>query len=459
MLSLFSAATNGHVRMLYTDMSIRNANSATADGQGSVNGACGSNAAWGSNGQGVIQDGARVSLKINYAAGHNSPQNRFRMAMSCGATTPNDLAATAAELTTATHLCEGTGGGGGYPVDASNAIVDGGYTLTCTLPEMIGNAGADGSLTDEATECTISLVDQRDWGGCVDFTLSAAEVIPPPPAPPTPSPAGYYMLQPYLAIDSSAATFACCNFTTGLIAVPTYNALSDSEVEISLDGRLENCRTNSDITDCADQVAGDYTSNGGCQYDDVYVYKELKIKLQNAAGTSKYSGSVDLAGQPFQFDLENGVVSYYNTGADQPIFCDGYTDADTENGYYAVTPTEANRPVLALNEETATQGNLTTGSSGGDATVAVVVVVLLLVAIGGGYFYCKSKGKSGGAPPPPPGKQAQLTTAMPPPPPGPPGSTPLPPGWQMAVDPNTGHPYYVNAATGASQWTPPDQFA
>lgn len=445
MLSLFAAA-NGHVRMLYTDMSIRNANSASADGQGSVNGACGTNAAFGSNGVGTIQDGAEVSLKINYAAGHASNANRFRMAFSCGATTPNDLAADAAALTTAANGCTGQGGGGGYPVDASQAIVDGGYTITCTLPEMISQG-----LADETTDCTLALIDQRDWGGCVDFRLSAAEVIPPPPAPPTPSPAGYYMLQSYLAIDSSAATFSCCNFTTGLISVPSYNALSDTQVELELDGRLENCRTSADIDDCADNQIGDFANNENCKYDDVYVYKELKIKLTQTPGTSKYSGTVDLAGQPFQFDLENGVISYYNTGADQPIMCDGYTDADRTNGYMAVTPTENNRPQLALGE--GTKGNLTTGSSGGDATVAVVVVVLLILAIAGGYFYCKNRSKS----PPPPGKgDAQLNSALPPPPPGPPGSTALPPGWTMAVDPNSGHPYYVNSATGASQWTAPD---
>lgn len=452
MLSLFAAA-NGHVRMLYTDLSIRNANSATADGRGSTNGACGSNDPFNSNGVGTIEDGATVSLKINYAAGHNSPRNRFRMAYSCGATTPDDLAADAAALTSAEHACTGTGGGGGYPVDASDSQVEGGYTLTCTLPKML-----NGGVTTEATDCTISLLDQRDWGGCVDFRLSAAEVIPPPPAPPTPSPAGYYMLKPYLRTDSSAAAFSCCNFTTGLIAVKPYDALSDSQVEVSLDGRLENCRTNADVTDCQT----DFVNNGECRYDDVYVYKDLKIKLQQEAGTSRYSGSVDLAGQPFKFDLEGGVISYTNVGVEQPVVCDGYTDTDTANGYLAAVPTDANRPELALGE--GTQGNLTTGSSGGDATVAVVVVVvLLLVAIGGAYFYCKRSGRSGGLPPPPPtsyggGKEgAQLTTSMPPgPPPGPPGSIPLPPGWQMAVDPNTGHPYYVNAATGASQWTVPD---
>ena len=36
---------------------------------------------------------------------------------------------------------------------------------------------------------------------------------------------------------------------------------------------------------------------------------------------------------------------------------------------------------------------------------------------------------------------------------------PLPPGWQAVTDPSTGHVYYYNASTGASSWTPPQAAA
>ena len=45
---------------------------------------------------------------------------------------------------------------------------------------MIGVAAADGTITDENTECTISLVDQRDWGGCVDVQMQPANALAPP---------------------------------------------------------------------------------------------------------------------------------------------------------------------------------------------------------------------------------------------------------------------------------------
>ena len=59
---------------------------------------------------------------------------------------------------------------------------------------------------------------------------------------------------------------------------------------------------------------------------------------------------------------------------------------------------------------------------------------------GGYWFLCK---RSPGTP----GTKAQM--AMPPPPPS------VPVGWQAAMDPATGRTYYVNSATGQSQWEPP----
>ena len=56
-------------------------------------------------------------------------------------------------------------------------------------------------------ECT-ALIDQRDWGGCVDITLNAAGVpgAEPPPAPIIPNAASYRMLATN-SIDTSAADF------------------------------------------------------------------------------------------------------------------------------------------------------------------------------------------------------------------------------------------------------------
>lgn len=50
--------------------------------------------------------------------------------------------------------------------------------------------------------------------------------------------------------------------------------------------------------------------------------------------------------------------------------------------------------------------------------------------------------------------QQQVAPGTPPPPAAGPGLA-LPPGWEQRIDPASGRPYFVNPATGASQWDPP----
>ena len=162
-----------------------------------------------------------MTLNINYAAGHASAQNAFRMAFACGAPNENTMGGAGAVLTAADNGCTGTAGGapatyndngvdGGIP--APNAIVDGGYDITCTLPAQ-NNAAP--------LECTVALIDQRDWGGCVDITLNAAggpEPPSPPPAPIIPNAASYRMLATN-SIDTSAADFTCCPLAEGELEI------------------------------------------------------------------------------------------------------------------------------------------------------------------------------------------------------------------------------------------------
>ena len=81
-------------------------------------------------------DGETVTLNINYAAGHASSNNAFRMAFACGAPNEDTMGGATAVLTAADNGCTGTAGGqvatyndngvdGGIP--APNAIVAGGY--------------------------------------------------------------------------------------------------------------------------------------------------------------------------------------------------------------------------------------------------------------------------------------------------------------------------------------------
>lgn len=66
------------------------------------------------------------------------------------------------------------------------------------------------------------------------------------------------------------------------------------------------------------------------------------------------------------------------------------------------------------------------------------------------YYVNLANGTSQWEPP------AEMTKSAPPPPPPPSQPKPvLPPGWSEGVDPSSGRTYYFNAATMASQWTPP----
>ena len=69
----------------------------------------------------------------------------------------------------ATYNDNGVNGG----IPAPDAIVGGGYTRArCRC------------RTTPRRECTVALIDQRDWGGCVDIILNAAASAEPPSPPP-----------------------------------------------------------------------------------------------------------------------------------------------------------------------------------------------------------------------------------------------------------------------------------
>ena len=256
MMSIVLPALLGHVRMLYMDGvtpgPIRNAGSATGDGRGSVAGACGGGGlAFGANGIGTVTDGQQVTLNINYAAGHASAQNAFRFVLACSAGTTPDAAVTqngvegqATVLTAADNGCTATSAGAAAAYDgqtgvaAPQAIVPGGYSVTCTLPSQGG-----------ARACTMSLLDQRDWGGCVDVNmLAAGDPLPPspPPAPIVPS-TGSYPFNRENLVDSSASTFTCCPLDGGYLTVPTYAIGAPSFTATMTSVLASCCRTSADI--------------------------------------------------------------------------------------------------------------------------------------------------------------------------------------------------------------------
>lgn len=427
MLSLFAGAS-AHVSMVYLDGqpgSIRNANSATGNGGASVNTPCGGATTFGSNGVGLAQDGDTVQLSMRYAAGHNGA---FRMAFACGAGDGSALEADAVALTAADNACTVTGAASAYGAGdggGATAVGQDAMTITCTLPEQ-NNA--------ENIDCMIGVLDQRDWGGCVDISLASAAAALPPSPPPAPfvSSAGPYYFSTRGMVDTSAGvvagvgTFSCCGLSSGSLTVPDYTGGADGTTVVatfSSDAQAEECpATVPDKTVAPPANSATETLS-------------VSITLTTSENGNKLTGETTMANQPFEVIISSGELSFTNLGGDQPIICDGAFSANADGGSSGVG-----------------SGDDDDSFSGwGKAAVGVVVVLVVIIAVLG---YKKFAGGGKRSPP-----QLTATQMAPPPPPNsppPPTVGPgLPPGWIAAVDLASGHTYYVNQATGASTWTNP----
>ena len=418
--AIVALASTSHVAMRYVDGQpgpIRNAGSPTGNGRGSVAGACGGGAAFGANGIGTISDGETVTLNINYAAGHRSAQNAFRMAYTCGDTSQNGVEAAPA-LTAAANGCTATAAGqaatyGPNGVPAPDAIVPGGYSVTCTLP--LQNVAA-------STECTMSLLDQRDWGGCVDVNVLPADASVPPAPPPAPlvPNAGSYQFSRARMVDTSAATFNCCPLESGYIEVPPTAPGAPSFQGTVVNARASSCRTSS--LETAPETA---------THD---INEPVTFTLAGGSG-NRYVSTTLLggawAGQPFEISIENGLLDFQNVGADQPILCDGFSSLDAPAGGGGGI---------------GGGGGSLTGGSSGDPTVAILALIVVVLLVGGG---CYAYRRRQSAPLPPP-KFSNAINAPPPPP-----ASGLPAGWVEMADPTSGSKYYYNQGTGETTWSRP----
>ena len=108
----------------------------------------------------------------------------------------SDLESSTYTLTAADDGCSGTQSGtnAGYPVPAPDGSDEDYYSVTCALTDTVGQ------------RCTVSVLDQRDWGGCIDILVVGEPTTSPTPKPvvvvpgnPTPSPiapTGFPTLQP-----------------------------------------------------------------------------------------------------------------------------------------------------------------------------------------------------------------------------------------------------------------------
>lgn len=191
----FTLAT-AHVRMRYEGFSIRNAGTANSDGKFSTAGPCGGATVFGgSTGEIVTKviEGAEMELNIAYNGGHKSDtKNFFSVAYMCGKpgkftkvfagdavkdnpTLNTDFTDANGVLLKAVDIISPDV----YPVDATDSLTSG-YKIKFKVPKPM--AGTDGD------KCTISLVEYRNWGGCVDLVIEPRDPnAPTPPPPPPPS--------------------------------------------------------------------------------------------------------------------------------------------------------------------------------------------------------------------------------------------------------------------------------
>ena len=107
--------------------------------------------------------------------------------------------------------------------------------VTCALPLQNLAVG-------ETADCTVSVLDQRDWGGCVDVQMVSAQAALPPSPPPAPlvSNAGTYKMDQNTSIDTSASTFTCCALEAEL-TVPDYQMGVAASFTATLSGKADGC--------------------------------------------------------------------------------------------------------------------------------------------------------------------------------------------------------------------------
>jgi len=155
---VFVSLVASHVKIYYapSNLSIRNAASATADGTFSTDATgCGGAMTFGSNGINSVEVGQMIPLHFNYGTGtsgdHADPTNAFFV--SFVTVTPTDTQATVLpkETDDANELVTG--------IAAPAGSTPAGYSANIRIPYP-------------CTQCLISVLDQRSWGGCIDVTAT-----------------------------------------------------------------------------------------------------------------------------------------------------------------------------------------------------------------------------------------------------------------------------------------------
>ena len=259
-----------------------NANGATSDGSMSTSGACGGRNTWGSNGVSKVRNGASVALRINYNGGHKSPANAFSMAFACGK--PGDQKLVSAKRLPAS-ACAATPS---YPTHSPTGnTVAAGYTINCTLPVQ------DLALADGG-KCTVSLLDQRSWGGCVDIELQSTT----PPVPPKPKVVDHTGTYPFGAANNIVCPSNACKLG-GSFKITQTDLLA-----LSIDAA--------------------FTASGACAAKpDIAIMAQTLTLTRPDTQSTQFKGTLTMKGQVVQFTAVDKFIQWSNLDPDTPLICDG----------------------------------------------------------------------------------------------------------------------------------------
>lgn len=275
-VALFWVA-DAHVRQRYLgSLSIRNANSATANGAASTSGPCGGQNTFGNNGINQVKVGQKVTVGIQYAAGHKSAANVFRLTYLCGKPGAQTLLSGPNAKTTVPT----------QPEPAADTTVV--HNFEFTIPAT--GTGADAQL------CTISLLDQRNWGGCVD--LQVGTIAGAPTAAPRPTSAPPVVKEP---------TFA-----------PPVNgkpSVKDMQGRCQIDNQIMDCSGNCWNSSTTVDALTSTIGNGVCNDLEKLWTIDYNCRRFNCDGGDCKSGcyegiTIPTVAEKSNADLLNGISTY-----------------------------------------------------------------------------------------------------------------------------------------------------
>jgi hypothetical protein len=298
LLSSALGIANAHVRGLFRDASVRSASTPQADGGLSVAGPCAGQNTFGRNGITEVFSGDAVELAMAYNGGHANNNNHFQLAMSC--------AATGAGVANQDAFIASSGKNTLNPV-RGNKLASTPDKVTCG--NNCGTAAQVLTFVMPAPVqgqqfCTVSMLDQRDWGACFDFQVldgsRAPTAAPPPPVQIGGSFSGTFPLN---SESCTADSPNCCCQTGSLTIQHSYPSVTaNAKITLNADGcalidsGAEASFLLTQITGLTamrgvvnSRVAGDAAEN--LQVSAYFTDGEISVNVINLAETPNYCGA------------------------------------------------------------------------------------------------------------------------------------------------------------------------